>query len=87
MHRKNINELMFLKSALTVENPFIDLDGVKQWLKRRNQEVGVKIEEIKFSQMGQWYFDPADGNLRHQSGKFFSINQLGTGKRMGPTHY
>jgi oxidase EvaA len=76
MHRKNVNELMFLKSALTVENPFIDLDGVKQWLARRNREVGVKIEEIKFSEMGQWDFDPTNGNLRHQSGKFFSIDGI-----------
>lgn len=73
LDKKNFTSLLFLKSALTLDNPFIDLEGVKQWLKRRRSEVAVDIEKIRFSDMRQWYFDPQDGNLRHQSGKFFSI--------------
>lgn len=76
MDRKNISHLPFLKSALTLENPFIDIEGVKQWLKRRREEVSVNIEKIRFSDMDQWYFDSKDGNLRHKSGKFFSIDGL-----------
>ncbi|MCP4216932.1 MAG: NDP-hexose 2,3-dehydratase [bacterium] len=76
MDKKNIDGLLFLKSALTIENPFIDIVGIKQWLARRNAEVGVNIRKIKFSHMDQWSFDPADGNLRHNSGKFFSIDGL-----------
>ncbi|MCP5105096.1 MAG: NDP-hexose 2,3-dehydratase [bacterium] len=67
---------MFLKSALTLENPFIDLEGVKEWLARRNREVGVNIETITFPQMDQWHFDETTGNLRHASGKFFSIDGI-----------
>ena len=76
LDKKKFSNLLFLKSALTLDNPFIDLEGVKQWLKRRRSEVAVHIEKIRFPDMQQWYFDPRDGNLRHQTGKFFSIDGL-----------
>ena len=76
MDRENITRLPFLKSALTLENPFIDIEGVTQWLKRRREEVSVKIEKIRFPEMEQWYFDSMNGNLKHKSGKFFSIDGL-----------
>jgi len=66
-------ELAFLKSALTEENPFISTDEVREWLKQRNEAVHVKIEQVKFADMKQWYTDPQDGSIRHESGRFFSI--------------
>lgn len=71
--KKNNEELLFLKSALTEENRFISTDGVKQWLQKKKNSVNIKIEKIKFSDMDQWYIDPENGNIRHKSGKFFSI--------------
>lgn len=76
MFKRNSEKLLFLKSALTLENPFIDLQGVKNWLAKRNNEVKVNIRKIPFAHMDQWFFDPKDGNLRHQSGKFFSIDGI-----------
>ena len=66
-------ELAFLKSALTEENPFISTDEVREWLKQRNEAVHVKIEQVKFADMKQWYTAPQDGSIRHESGRFFSI--------------
>jgi len=66
-------ELGFLKSALVEENPFRSTDEVKAWLKQRNRAVHVKVEQIKLKDMGQWYIDPKDGNIKHETGRFFTI--------------
>jgi dTDP-4-dehydro-6-deoxy-alpha-D-glucopyranose 2,3-dehydratase len=76
MDKKTITALSFLKSALTVENPFIGLDEVQQWLNRRRDEVTVNIQHIRFADMQQWGFDEQGVSLRHQSGKFFSIDGI-----------
>jgi len=77
MKFKNTNrELLFLKSALTEENPFISTDEVRQWLKERNEAVEVNIERIKIKEMDQWHIDPKDGNIRHKTGKFFTIEGI-----------
>jgi len=75
MDREKIR-LSFLKSALTLDNTFIDMEGVKQWLNKQQEEVSVKVDKIRFSDMDQWFFDLTDGNLRHKSGQFFSIDGL-----------
>ena len=72
MHTQKKN-LLFLKSALTEENPYIRTDKVKKWLHQRNQEVKVHVEKIQFKDLWKWDFHPVNGNLIHESGKFFSI--------------
>jgi len=72
----NGKKILFLKSALTYENPFISTDEALEWLKKENKKVYVKIEDIKFSDMPDWHFDEATGNLKHNSGKFFSIEGI-----------
>lgn len=48
---------------------------LQDWLKRRNQEVEVSVDLIPFSEMKGWYTD-ADGCIRHDSGRFFSIEGI-----------
>lgn len=60
------------KSAITCENRFNTTEEITNWIINRNREVFVDIQQIPFSEMKQWYQDE-DGSLRHQSGKFFSI--------------
>ncbi|MCP5053807.1 MAG: NDP-hexose 2,3-dehydratase, partial [bacterium] len=69
-------ELAFLKSALTEENPFIGTEEVRKWLKGRNDAVHIKVEPVRFSEMGQWRIDPADGNIKHETGRFFTIEGI-----------
>lgn len=45
------------------------------WIQRRNQEVEVLVEQIPFAEMKGWYAD-AEGCLRHESGRFFSIEGI-----------
>ncbi len=65
---------LFLKSLLTKENPFNTTSEVLNWLEERNRSVKVEIRTAGFSQLDQWLFDEERGNLRHASGKFFSID-------------
>ncbi len=73
---KDEKKILFLNSALTLENPFINTEDALEWLKKENDRINVEINEIKFSEMPDWYFDGSTGNLRHVSGKFFSIEGI-----------
>lgn len=66
----------FLKSALTTENPMMPSDGFIAWMKAKNEQVHVRINQIPFLEMRLWHFDQRTGNLVHQSGKFFSIEGI-----------
>ena len=69
-------ELLFLKSALTKDNPFMATDEVLAWLKYRNEQVRVNIERVKFKDMNMWGFEQESGNLVHETGRFFSIEGI-----------
>ena len=69
-------ELLFLKSALHEDNPFISTVEAIAWLKERNEEVKVNIEREKLKNLSKWLFHPETGNFCHESGKFFSITGI-----------
>ena len=71
--QKNI---AFLKSALTTENPMMPSEQFLAWMKEMNERVHVKINQVPFSKMRLWHFDSLNGNLVHDSGKFFSIEGI-----------
>jgi len=62
-----------IRSLLTTNNPFNSTEEVLAWIERRNREVEVSVVPIPFKELKGWGFDAATGNLRHESGKFFSI--------------
>ena len=64
-----------LKSLVHSANPFASTEDIHRWILRRNQEVGVSVEEIPFAEMEGWSI-AEDGSLHHQSGKFFSIEGI-----------
>lgn len=64
-----------LNSLTITKNPFRTTDEIHQWIMRRNQEVGVSVQQIPFAEMEGWYVAD-DGSLRHKSGKFFSIEGI-----------
>jgi dTDP-4-dehydro-6-deoxy-alpha-D-glucopyranose 2,3-dehydratase len=70
------SETTFLKSALTTHNPFNSNEDILKWLKRRNEEVSVKINRIKFSEMENWFIDKDTVKLQHASGRFFAIEGI-----------
>ena len=61
-----------IHSLLTTENPINNTESLREWIERRNREVEVDVQLIPFNEMEGWCVDE-NGSLRHQSGKFFSI--------------
>jgi len=72
---KNIH-FDFLKSALCQDGLYIETTDTIAWLKKQNDEVRVNINKIPFKNLEQWYFDEINGNLKHTTGRFFSIDGL-----------
>lgn len=73
----NINKhLSFLKSALCSEGFHIENTEVINWIKKRNQNVDVKIKKVKFKDLHNWSFTKNYNSLVHESGKFFSIEGI-----------
>jgi len=62
--------LDFLKSALDKR----EIGSKVEWIKKQNEAVNVSITKIPFKNLDKWNFDESTGALRHESGKFFSID-------------
>ena len=52
-----------------------DTREILSWIEKRNKEVEVHVRRIPFAQMTGWHIDK-DGCLRHDSGRFFSIEGI-----------
>ena len=70
------SEYIFLKSAFSLDNPFITTDEVINWVKDQNNQVLVEIKKIPFSELNFWDFDNDYSRLLHKTGKFFSIDGI-----------
>lgn len=66
---------MIIKSLLNNEKAIHSSQEIKEWIERRNFEVKVSVEQIPFSKLQKWYVDK-EGAVRHESGKFFSIEGI-----------
>jgi dTDP-4-dehydro-6-deoxy-alpha-D-glucopyranose 2,3-dehydratase len=64
-----------MNSLLTTENCFNSTEELFQWIQQRNQRVVVEVQRIPFLDLKGWFLDNG-GNLRHKSGKFFSIQGI-----------
>ncbi len=68
--------LLFLKSALTRQGAFMSTPEVEGWLREQNARVPVKVSRCSFDQVSGWYYEKSSGRMRHESGKFFSIDGI-----------
>ena len=64
---------VLIKSLLATRNPFNSTDEIVEWIKRRNREVAVQVDEVPFANLKGWHFDNDTGDLVHDTGKFFSV--------------
>lgn len=74
-----------IKSLLQSNNQFNDSNELRKWIKNRNEEVRVDIEKVKFSELDGWHID-SDGALRHNSGRFFSVQGVHVETDYGKIH-
>lgn len=77
-------EQLFLRSALTLNSTVTSLVDIMPWFWSRQKAHQYKIEQIPFSEMERWYIEGGTGNLRHESGKFFSIEGIEVRTDYGP---
>lgn len=54
-------------------NEGVDIAPVLAWLKERQESYPVTVEEVGVNDVVGWRTDPQNGNITHESGKFFSI--------------
>ncbi|MBE6069651.1 MAG: NDP-hexose 2,3-dehydratase [Clostridium lundense] len=64
-----------IKSLLTTRSSISSDAEIAEWIRKRNSEVEVRIENQPLAQLAGWHFDD-DMSLRHNSGKFFSIEGI-----------
>lgn len=50
-----------------------DIESVLTWLRKKQADYPVTVEEANITEMTDWKVDPASGFITHVSGKFFSI--------------
>lgn len=67
--------LDLLVSASTEYNPEFSTAYFMKWIGKLNETTLFDNTLIGFDQLKEWYFDEG-GNLRHKSGKFFSIEGI-----------
>jgi dTDP-4-dehydro-6-deoxy-alpha-D-glucopyranose 2,3-dehydratase len=68
------NTYLFLKSAFAAHGYFMSTHEIIEWIVVQNQAVELKIQKNSFESLRQWQF--ANNSLRHESGKFFSIDGI-----------
>lgn len=76
MKNNKSKEFFFTKSALTEANPFITTEKVIKWVKERNEAIKVNVNRIPFDELDNWTLEKRRGVLRHDSGKFFTIEGI-----------
>lgn len=75
MKTRNIEDaqLDFLVSALS-HGSFISTHDILAWMKKQNDEVVSNIKQVPISELKGWSY--RDDRIRHDSGKFFSIDGI-----------
>ena len=74
-----------IHSLLTTDNPINSTEQLRSWIEQRNREVQVEVQMIPFKEMDGWYVDE-DGSLRHNSGRFFTIQGIHIETDYGAKH-
>lgn len=74
-----------IHSLLTTDNPINSTEELRAWIELRNREVQVDVKMIPFCEMDGWYVDE-EGSLRHNSGRFFTIQGIHVDTDYGDVH-
>ena len=75
MRTRNVEDaqLDFLVSALC-HGSFMTTEDILSWMKQQNDEVVSHIKQIPLTELRGWSY--RDDRVRHDSGKFFSIDGI-----------
>ncbi|MFD8424426.1 NDP-hexose 2,3-dehydratase family protein [Streptomyces sp. NPDC059466] len=71
-------------SAAVVEGGVMSNTEVFAWIDERQREQQQHVERVPFAALRGWRFDNRTGDLRHDSGRFFSVLGLSVHSDFGP---
>jgi oxidase EvaA len=83
MRNSDTKTLDFLFSSMTLENEFQDLNTFMSWFNNKAQNNNFIVEEIPLESLDNWYIEHETKNLKHSSGKFFSIEGINVTTNFG----
>lgn len=66
----------FIRSSISSDNQFQSLDDVRRWIRELQSDSKYRVEPIKFKELDGWYIEDETSNIRHQSGRYFSVEGL-----------
>ncbi len=70
------SERLFLRSLTATDAAGDGAHTALAWVKACNEQVQARVERIAFKDMKLWRRDPDGDSIRHESGKFFSIEGI-----------
>ncbi|MFB0632677.1 NDP-hexose 2,3-dehydratase family protein [Streptomyces sp. AB3(2024)] len=65
-----------LRSARTPDSAVMPVHRVAPWLAERTRAGDFRVTRVPFAELRGWSFEEGTGNLRHESGRFFSVEGL-----------
>ncbi|MEV5432410.1 NDP-hexose 2,3-dehydratase family protein [Streptomyces sp. NPDC052701] len=71
-------------SAAAVDGGVMTTAELLAWLDDRRRAQAQRVERVPFAALNGWGFDPRTGDLRHASGRFFSVHGLRVRSDFGP---
>jgi oxidase EvaA len=77
--RETLVDLFISKSILHARH---EDDEVDAWITTQRQASRLHAKPVPLDQVDHWGIDPATGNIRHESGRFFTITGLKVRHRM-----
>lgn len=65
-----------LESALTIDSRVLPIEEFHTWFAEQRESGCFETIRIRFADLDDWYWEDGTGDLRHRSGRFFSIAGL-----------
>jgi dTDP-4-dehydro-6-deoxy-alpha-D-glucopyranose 2,3-dehydratase len=71
-------------SVLARESPITDLAQFHRWFTDFGKQAYTHVDRVPLDELVGWSSDPGSGNIRHDSGKFFTVEGLSVHIPAGP---
>lgn len=69
-------ELDFIRSATALDSMVSPNARVLEWIRERRAAVATTVTQVPLRQLRKWTREASTGNIRHESGRFFSIEGI-----------
>lgn len=86
MKNSETDTLDFLFSSMTLESEFQDQKTFLSWFNNKVNDNLFVVDEIPFESLENWYIEHETKNLKHSTGKFFSIEGVNVTTNFGVKH-